>query len=158
MFTDEPGTERILWLFSLVLDNSRIPWGHFVLHQALPTLLRCHAAAFEALGGVPEHILYDRMRTMFGRDHPEAGHIVYNRTSLEFARHYGYPPKVCTPYRAKTKGKIEWPYRYIARRSSSVAASTISMISISNCGSGSTGWANVRVHATTRRVVAEHFA
>jgi transposase len=86
MFTGEPGTGRILWLFSLVLDNSRILWAHFVLHEDLPPLLRCHAAAFEAVdGAVPEHILYDRMRTVFSREDPEAGHIVCNRTSLEFA-------------------------------------------------------------------------
>ena len=113
VFTDEPGMERIVWLFSLVLGHSRMLWARFVLHQDLPTLLRCHAAAFEALGGVPEHILYDRMRTVFSREDPEAGHIVYNRTLLEFARHYGYLPKACKPYRAKTKGKVERPFRYI---------------------------------------------
>ena len=113
LFTDEPGTERILWLFSLVLGHSRMLWARFVLHQDLPALLRCQAAAFEALGGVPEHILYDRMRTVFSREDPEAGHIIYNRTLLDFARHYGYLPKACKPYRAKTKGKVERPYRYI---------------------------------------------
>jgi transposase len=65
VFADEPETERIVWLFSLVLGHSRMLWARFVLHQDLPSLLRCHAAAFEALGGVPEHILYDRMRTVF---------------------------------------------------------------------------------------------
>ena len=65
VFTDEPGAERIIWLFSLVLGHSRMLWGRFVLHQDLPTLLRCQAAAFEALGGVPEQVLYDRMRTVF---------------------------------------------------------------------------------------------
>jgi len=83
LFTDEPGTERILWLFSLVLGHSRMLWARFVLHQDLPALLRCQAAAFEALGGVPEHILYDRMRTGFSREDPEAGHIIYNRTLLD---------------------------------------------------------------------------
>jgi transposase len=52
VFTDEPGTERILWLFSLVLGHSRMLWARFVLHQDLSTLLRRQAAAFEALGGV----------------------------------------------------------------------------------------------------------
>ena len=61
VFTDEPGAERIIWLFSLVLGHSRMLWGRFVLHQDLPTLLRYQAAAFEALGGVPEQVLYDRM-------------------------------------------------------------------------------------------------
>ena len=32
-------------------------------------MLRCHVAAFEALGGVPREILYDRMKTaVLGED------------------------------------------------------------------------------------------
>jgi hypothetical protein len=53
VFTDGPGRERILRLFSMVLGHSRMLWAHFVLHQDLPTLLRCHTAAFETFGGVP---------------------------------------------------------------------------------------------------------
>ena len=96
-FTDEPSTERVVWLFSFVLGHSRMLWGRFVPHQDLPTLLRCHAGAFEALGGVPEQILYDRMRTVFSREDPASGHIVYNPTLVAFARHYGYLLKACRP-------------------------------------------------------------
>ena len=39
--------------------------------------------------------------------------ILYDRTFVEFARYYGYPPKACQAYRAKTKGKVERPFRYI---------------------------------------------
>ena len=39
--------------------------------------------------------------------------IVYNRAFVDFARHHGYHPKACRPYRAKTKDKVERPYRYI---------------------------------------------
>ena len=113
VFTDEPSTERVVWLFLLVLGHSRMLWGRFVPHQDLQTLLRCHAAAFEALQGAPTETLYDRMRTVFSREDPEAGHIVYNQTLVEFARHYGYLPKACQAYRAKTKGKVERPFRYI---------------------------------------------
>jgi len=158
VFTDEPGTERIIWLFSLVLGHSRMLWGSFVLHQDLPTLLRCHAAAFEALGGVPEQILYDRMRTVFRREDPEAGHIVFNRTLLEFANHYGYLPKACKPYRAKTKGKVERPFRYI-REDFFLARS---FCNLDDLNKQFREWldqvANARTHATTKRVVAEHFA
>jgi transposase len=158
VFTDEPGAEHVIWLFSLVLGHSRMLWGHFVLHQDLQTLLRCHAAAFEALGGVPEQILYDRMRTVFSREDPEAGHIVYNRTLLEFARHYGYLPRACKPYRAKTKGKVERPFRYI-REDFFLGRS---FRNLDDLNMQFRQWlnqvANVRVHATTRRVVAEHFA
>jgi transposase len=61
---------------------------------------------------VPAEILYDRMRTVFRREDPDAGHIIYNRTLIDFARHYGYLPKAGKAYRAKTKGKVEGPFRY----------------------------------------------
>ena len=158
VFTDEPGAEHVVWLFSFVLGHRRMLWGRFVLHQDLQTLLRCHAAAFEALGGVPEQVLYDRMRTVFSREDPEAGHIVYNRTLLEFARHYGYLPRACKPYRAKTKGKVERPFRYI-REDFFLGRS---FRNLDDLNMQFHQWldqvANVRVHATTRRVVAEHFA
>ena len=41
VFTDEPGIERIVWLFSLVLGHSRMLWGRFVPRQDMQTLLRC---------------------------------------------------------------------------------------------------------------------
>src|SRR5579859_7306309 len=88
-------------------------WGRSVLPQDLQTLLRCHTAAFEALGGVPEQTLYDRMRSVLHREDPDTSHIVYNRTLLAFASYYGYLPKACKAYRAKTKGKVERPLRYI---------------------------------------------
>ena len=103
---------RIVWLFSLVLGYSRLLWARFVLHQDLQTVLRCHLAAFAALDGVPRQILYDRMKTAVSSEDAE-GHIVYNRALVDFARHHGFHPKACRPYRAKTKGKVERPYRYI---------------------------------------------
>src|SRR6201996_7663948 len=158
VFTDEPGVERIIWLFSMVLGHSRMLWGRFVLHQDLQTLLRCHTAAFEALGGVPEQILYDRMRTVFNREDPDTSHIVYNRTLLPFARHYGYLPKACKAYRAKTKGKVERPFRYI--RADFFLGRTFR--NLDDLNAQFRQWldqvANARVHATTRRVVAEYFA
>src|SRR3954469_21251624 len=138
VFTDEPGVERIIWLFSMVLGHSRMLWGRFVLHQDLQTLLRCHTAAFEALGGVPEQILYDRMRTVFNREDPESSHIVYNRPLLAFARHYGYLPKACKAYRAKTKGKVERPFATSAKTSSLAGAFATSMISTRSAANGST--------------------
>jgi hypothetical protein len=133
-------------------------WGRFVLHQDMQTLLRCHSAAFEALGGVPEQILYDRMRTVFHREDPETNHIVYNRTLLAFARHYGYLPKACQAYRAKTKGKVERPFRYI-REDFFLGRS---FRNLDDLNAQFRQWldqvANARTHATTRRVVAEHFA
>ncbi|MHC2422097.1 transposase [Sinorhizobium meliloti] len=33
-------------MFSMVLGYSRLIWARFVMHQNLPTVLRCHVAAF----------------------------------------------------------------------------------------------------------------
>jgi len=59
----EPTVTRIIWLFSLVLDFSRLIWTRFVLHQDVQAVLRCHMAAFEAIGDAPHEICYDRMKT-----------------------------------------------------------------------------------------------
>lgn len=158
VFTDEPSMERVVWLFSLVLGHSRMLWGRFVPRQDMQTLLRCHAAAFEAFGGAPAEILYDRMRTVFSHEDPDAGHIVYNRTLVEFARHYGYLPKACQAYRAKTKGKVERPFRYI-REDFFLGRS---FRNLEDLNIQFRQWldqvANLRTHATTHRVVGEHFA
>ena len=111
-FADEPGVERVVWLFSLVLGHSRMMWARFVARQDLATVLRCHVAAFEALGGAPEQILYDRMKTAVLGEVDEKG-IAYNPKLLALAAHYGVLPKACRPYRAKTKGKVERPFRYV---------------------------------------------
>jgi hypothetical protein len=63
VFTDEPGAKRIVWLFSMVLGYSRLIWAHFVVHQDMQSVLRCHISALEAIGGAPREILYDRMKT-----------------------------------------------------------------------------------------------
>jgi len=157
IFTDEPSAPRIVWLFSLVLGYSRLIWARFVAHQDLQTVLRCHMAAFAALGGVPREILYDRMKTaVIGED--DQAHIVYNRALIDFAGHYGFHPKACRPYRAKTKGKVERPFRYI-REDFFLARS---FRNLDDLNAQLAHWlgtvANPRVHATTRRVVNEAFA
>jgi hypothetical protein len=103
-FVDELGVKRIIWLFSMVLGYSRLIWARFVVHQDLQTVLRCHSAALEAIGGVPREILYDRMKAaVLGED--AEGLVVYNRALVDLARHYGFQPRACRPYRAKTNGK-----------------------------------------------------
>jgi transposase len=156
-FTDDPGAKRIVWLFSMVLGYSRLIWARFVVHQDLGTVLRCHVAAFEALGGAPREILYDRMKTaVLGED--ADGLIVYNRSLLDLARHFGFQPKACRPYRPKTKGKVERPFRYI-REDFFLARS---FRNLDDLNLQLRHWldtvANPRVHATTRQIVNAAFA
>ncbi len=54
----EPGILRKVWLFSPVLGHSRWLWGRFCPnHQTLETVVRCHIAAFCAMGGACTEIL-----------------------------------------------------------------------------------------------------
>lgn len=156
-FTDEPGVARKVWLFSIVLGHSRWLWGRFVSSQNLQSVMRCHIAAFEAMGGSPEHILYDRMKTaVIGED--ESGVVTYNKSLVALLNHYGTVPRACQPYRAKTKGKVERPFRYI--RQDFFLARTFRNIDDLNAQFDlwRTGIANPRTHATTLRIVDEAFA
>lgn len=157
IFTDTPGETRIVWLFSLVLGFSRLIWARFIIHQDLPSVLRSHVAAFAALGGAPREIVYDRMKTaVIGED--ADGLVIYNRSLLDLARHYGFQPRACRPYRAKTKGKVERPFRYI-REDFFLARS---FRDLDDLNAQLRHWldtvANPRVHATTGRMVNEAFA
>jgi len=155
-FTDEPGVTRKVWLFSMVLGHSRWLWGRFVSSQNLQSVMRCHIAAFDAMGGSPEHILYDRMKTaVIGED--ESGVVTYNTSLVALLNHYGTIPRACRPYRAKTKGKVERPFRYI--RQDFFLARTFRNIDDLNAQfeAWRTEIANPRIHATTLRVVDEAF-
>jgi hypothetical protein len=141
----------------MVLGYCRLIWARFVLHQDLQSVLRCHIAALEAIGGAPRTILYDRMKTaVIGED--ADGLVVYNRALVDLARHYGFQPRACRPYRAKTKGKVERPFRYI--REDFFLGGMFR--NLDDLNEQLRHWldtvANPRVHATTNRVVNEAFA
>ena len=90
------------------LGWSRAVYVEFVSDQRLETLLGCHERAFYFFGGVPREVLYDNMRTVVtDRDRYAPGLHRYNRTFLDFAHHHSFLARLCWPYRAKTKGKVE---------------------------------------------------
>jgi transposase len=108
------GRERKLWGFTLTLGYSRMMMAAAALDQKLGTLLRMHEEAFCQLGGVPAEILYDRMRTVWV-DVDERGEIVWHPVFLDFAGYWGFTPRLCRPYRAQTKGKVESGVKYVRR-------------------------------------------
>ena len=102
-------------------------------------------------------ILYDRMKTAVTGEH-ENGQIVYNRSLLALAKHFGFLPRACRPYRAKTKGKVERPFSYI-RQDFFLGRS---FRNLHDLNEQLRDWlasvANVRLHGTTQRIVSEAFA
>lgn len=100
--------------FVATLGYSRQAYVEFVDNERLPTLLSCHLGAFMAFGGVPRKALYDNMKTVvLERDGYGPGEHRFQPGFLDFAKHYGFAPRLCRPYRAKTKGKVERFNRYL---------------------------------------------
>jgi len=156
-FRDEPARVQVVWLFSMVLGFCRYLFGRFVLRQNLETVMRCHVEAFAELGGVPREILYDRMKTaVLGEN--EEGEVRYHPMLLDVAAHYGFRPRACAAYRAKTKGKVERPFRYV--REDFFLGSEFD--SLAHLNSEFDRWrstvANRREHGTTRRLIDAAFA
>ena len=157
IFSDEPERLRVVWLFSLVLGFSRYLVGQFVTGQHLAVVLRCHLDAFVELGGIPQEILYDRMKTaVLGED--DERQVIYHPKLIELAAHHGFRPRACAPYRAKTKGKVERPFSYV-REDFFLARE---FRNLADLNAQFQQWrhqiANARCHGTTRRIVAEAFA
>jgi transposase len=142
----------------VVLGHSRLLWVQFYPRQDLATLVHGLEACFAAWRGVPREVLFDQMRSVLTRDDRLAGGgLVHNLELSRFARHYGFRTRVCRPYRAKTKGKVERPIRYL--RDSFLYGRTF--LSDADLNAQVLDWlatvANARQHATTKWVPAERF-
>ena len=154
------GRDRLA-VFIATLGWSRATYVEFVTDERLETLLGCHERAFYFFGGVPREVLYDNMRTVVtDRDRYGPGLHRYNRTFLDFAHHHGFLPRLCRPYRAKTKGKVERFIGYLRASFYIPLASQFSPEGLkvdrdtANARVGT--WlrvvANARVHATTGEI------
>jgi transposase len=107
--------ERIS-LFLSTLGWSRFNFGVFVENEQFDTLRDCHEQAFEAFGGVPFEVLYDNMRTVVQqRNFYGRGLHQFHPGLKDLAHHYTFMPRLCRPYRAKTKGKVERSIGYVRR-------------------------------------------
>lgn len=150
------GQQRALSGFALTLGYSRLLIAEAALDQKLGTLLRLHEEAFRQLGGVPEEILYDRMKTVW-LETDERGETVWNPIFLDFARYWGFTPRLCRPYRAQTKGKIESGIKYL-RRNFLCGLKGQEPGSLAELNSQLRAWiwevANQRVHGTTQEPVS----
>lgn len=68
--------------------------------------------SFEYFGGVPADVLVDNQRAAVVSHRPDDG-ARFNERFVDLAGHYGFTPRACRPYRARTKGKIERMVGYV---------------------------------------------
>ena len=111
-YVDGRGRKRQMWAFVMVLGWSRAIYVEFVRRADTTSLIQCHVNAFEYFGGVPRRCLYDNARVVtLGRD--AEGRTEWNRRMLDFALRLGFELRLCQPYRAQTKGKVESGVKYV---------------------------------------------
>lgn len=147
-----------LYAFCATLGYSRMSYVEFVTDMKIETLIECHSHAFDHFGGIPRRILYDNMKTVvLERDANGPGEHRYHAAFLDYSRHCGFVIKLCRPYRAKTKGKVERFNGYL-RQSFYVPLITKLkqaglMLDAVTANTEVSYWlqeiANVRVHGTT---------
>jgi len=100
-------------VFVMTLGYSRRAYVEGYENDSMASLLAAHEHAFAHFGGRCAELLYDRMRTVVLGS--EAGKPVWNTTFEAFARHWSFEARLCRPYRAQTKGKVESGVKYVKR-------------------------------------------
>jgi len=100
-------------LFVFTLGYSRRLFTRGYHNERLATLLDGHERALRHFSGVPLNCLYDNPRNLvLGRSESK---VLWHPVFEDFARYYGFTPRACQPYRARTKGKVESGVKYVKR-------------------------------------------
>jgi transposase len=106
-------------------------------------------SAFRAFGGVAEEVLFDNARALVDRHDAGTREVVFNAKLAAFAKHWGFRPRPCAPYRARTKGKDERGVGYV--KSNAIAGRCFPTWSAfeAHLEAWTREVADVRVHGTT---------
>ena len=156
-YLDQDGKKRRIWVFVMTLGWSRTGYVELVRRADTAAFIQCHVNAFEYLGGVPRRCLYDNAKVVtLGKD--EDGQVEWNLRMLDFTMRVGFDIRLCRPYRAQTKGKVESGVKYVRRN----MWPSIRFTDDADLNRQELEWcdtvANRRIHGTTQRVPWEMLA
>ncbi|MCZ4317340.1 IS21 family transposase [Comamonadaceae bacterium G21597-S1] len=154
------GRDPLLALVA-TMGYSRASFVKFTNSEDAGTLCTGLAEAFDYFGGVPEHVLFDNTKSVvITRDAYGEGLHRWNDELKGLAERCGFVPRLCRPYRAKTKGKVERFNSYlkscfVVPLAASVQAAGLTLdVAIANAHVRR--WlddvANARVHRTTHAI------
>jgi transposase len=149
--------------FTAELGYSRYAYVEFTDDERTETLVACLERALQFFGGVPAHVLSDNPKTIvLERDAYGGGLHRYNGALLDFAKHYGMQIKLCAPYRAQTKGKVERFHRYLRESFfNPLQAGRAEILDAAIANREVRQWldevANRRIHATLKERPLERF-
>lgn len=114
--------------------------------------------AFEHFGGVTKEVLVDNQKSAV-ISHRIGERVRFNEHFLDLAGHYGFIPRACRPYRARTKGKDERMVGYIKHN---FFVRYRRFESFAHMNQLALQWlaeeADTRLHGTVKEIVHERFA
>jgi transposase len=151
------GRDRLI-AFVATLGYSRATFVRFTTDETAATLCACLREAVAYFGGVPQHVLFDNASTVVvERDAYGKGRHRWHRQLLALSEDYGFGLRLCRPYRAKTKGKVERFNGYLKGSFLVPLAATLKQaglkLDVHSANAHIGRWlaevANARVHATT---------
>jgi transposase len=146
----------VLHLFVLTLGYSRRGFLETCRDERLAQFLDAHERAFDHFGGHTREHLYDRPRTICRPDGD--GGVLWNGTFQSFARYWGFETRLCRPYRARTKGKVESGVKYI-KRNFLAGRSFVDELDVrEQWAEWNATVADVRIHGTTHQRPLDRFA
>lgn len=144
-----------LHIFVLTLGFSRRGFYYACADEQLAQFLEAHERAFEHFGGHTREHLYDRPRTVCYPD--SEGRRVWNPNFKAFAEYWSFEPRVCQPYRAQTKGKVESGVKYV-KRNFLPGRSFVDIVDFqAQLDEWNASVADVRIHGTTHERPLERF-
>ena len=101
------GRDRLL-AFVATLGYRRSTFVHFTQREDFAAWREGLLGALEHFGGVPEEVLFDNAKTVvIERDLHGPGLHRCHPGMLDLAEQCGFQLRLCRPYRARTKGKVE---------------------------------------------------
>ncbi|MCG8686223.1 MAG: IS21 family transposase, partial [Desulfobacterales bacterium] len=107
----EGNSVRTVYLFAMILGYSRKLYVELIPRRTMKEFLDCHIRAFAFFGGVPQEILYDRMKNVFIRQ--MTGAVEWNKLFYSLCIHYQFKPLIAPAYGPWVKGKIEKPMDFV---------------------------------------------
>ena len=102
-------------LFVATLGYSRRTYAQAFAHQRQSAWFGGIEGAFLHFGGVTDEVLVDNAKALVVRHDAATREVEFNERFLAFAAHWGFRPRACAPYRARTKGKDENGVRHVKR-------------------------------------------
>jgi len=104
-----------VYVFVATLGYSRRPYVRAFRHERQTAWFDGLEGAFRHFNGVPQEVLLDNARALVDRHDAATRVVQFNERFEAFARHWGFRPRACAPYRARTKGKDERGVGYVKR-------------------------------------------